>query len=122
MWALIIKFPRVVRQRVDRFLNFPSQESPAEPPPPLIYPFRSCFFFSRALNSAPLCSTFNPNTNGQVLDITDLAGRTGRRTGARRRCESPKTEGKINKVEEQSKLNGVMLLLLLLPSGGGRAA
>lgn len=31
---------------------------------------------------------------------------------------SPKTEGKINKVEEQSKLNGVMLLPWRREGGG----
>lgn len=90
--ALIIKFPRVVRQRVDRFLNFPSQES---------------FSLSLLEEEEPLSLFLRPSLPRYISELEE----GGREGGAKERVAgSPKTEGKINKVEEQSKLNGVMLL------------
>lgn len=90
--ALIIKFPRVVRQRVDRFLNFPSQES---------------FSLSLPEEEEPLSLFLRPSLPRYISELEE----GGREGGAKERVAgSPKTEGKINKVEEQSKLNGVMLL------------
>ena len=64
--ALIIKFPRVVRQRVDRFLNFPSQGRITSYPLALpFFPFTLSFSFHRFFSYCLLLFAYYPRLDSR---------------------------------------------------------